>query len=198
MNRIMRLQQQVEYIREIDKLKSVLRQSLLMDASRQENDAEHTWHLAVMAVLLQEYAKEPLSDMTRILKMLLIHDIVEIDAGDTFAYDEKGYLDKREREERAANRIFGLLPPDQKEEMLELWKEFESERTAESRYAAAIDRLQPLLHNYYTEGAAWRKHGVKSSQVLARISKLSEVVPELHEYASGLIHDAVVKGYLAE
>ncbi|MNN29411.1 5'-nucleotidase [compost metagenome] len=195
---MVRLQQQMEYIREIDKLKKVLRQSLLMDASRQENDAEHSWHLAMMAVLLQEYANEPLTDVPRILKMLLIHDIVEIDAGDTFAYDEMGHLDKRVREEQAANRIFGLLPEDQRDELLALWEEFESESTAESRYAASIDRLQPLLHNYHTEGAAWRRHGVKSSQVLKRISKLKDSVPELYEYAAGLIHDAVAKGYLAE
>lgn len=198
MKSISRLQQQIEYIREIDKLKHVLRQSFVMDASRQENDAEHTWHLAVMAVLLEEYAQEPLSDMTRILKMLLIHDIVEIDAGDTFAYDTVGHLDKREREEKAADRIFGLLPQDQKDEMIALWLEFETGNTAEARYAAAIDRIQPLLHNYYTEGVAWRKHGVKSSQVLARMSKIQDVVPELYDYTVGLIHDAVAKGYLAE
>lgn len=198
MKNTVRLQQQIEYIREIDKLKHVLRQSFVMDASRQENDAEHTWHLAVMAVLLKEYAKEPLSDMTRILKMLLIHDIVEIDAGDTFAYDTAGHQDKREREERAANRIFGLLPQDQKDEMMALWLEFEDGSSAEARYAAAIDRIQPLLHNYYTEGVAWRKHGVKSSQVLARMSSIQEVVPELYEYVVELIHDAAAKGYLME
>ncbi|GGH16582.1 HD domain-containing protein [Paenibacillus segetis] len=198
MNESIRLHQQIEFIREIDKLKAVLRQSLLMDASRQENDAEHTWHLAVMAMIMLEYAAEPRPDLTKVIKMLLIHDIVEIDAGDTFAYDEAGHNDKFQREQLAANRIFGLLPSDQGDELMSLWLEFEAGETMESRYAATIDRLQPLLHNYYTCGASWRKHGVRSSQVLKRITQMAIPAPALHDYAVWLVGDAVAKGYLAE
>ncbi|RUT46962.1 HD domain-containing protein [Paenibacillus anaericanus] len=193
-----RLHRQIEFIREIDKLKHVLRQSLLMDASRQENDAEHTWHIAMMGMIMLEHAVEPGLDLKVVLKMLLIHDIVEIDAGDTFAYDESGHVDKFQREQLAANRIFGLLPDDQRDELISLWLEFEAGDTMESRYAASIDRLQPLLHNYYTSGAAWQRHGVRSSQVLARITKMAISVPALYDYAVWLVGDAVAKGYLAE
>lgn len=198
MNESNRLHRQIGFIREIDKLKHVLRQSLLMDASRQENDAEHTWHIAMMGMIMLEHSAEPGLDLTVVLKMLLIHDIVEIDAGDTFAYDESGYVDKFQREQVAANRIFGLLPDDQRDELISLWLEFEAGDTMESRYATSIDRLQPLLHNYYTSGAAWQRHGVRSSQVLARITKMAISVPALYDYAVWLVGDAVAKGYLAE
>ena len=181
-----------------DKLKQVLRQTWHLDESRRENDAEHSWHLAVMAMLLLEHAKEPGLDLLRVLKMVLVHDIVEIDAGDTFAYDEVGALDKDEREQAAARRIFNILPEDQAAELRALWDEFEARQTAEARYAAALDRLQPLLHNYHTRGKAWRQHGVTSAQVLARNCHVAEGSPALWEFAEGLIRDAVAKGYLAE
>src|SRR5262249_50705513 len=146
-----RLARQIAFIIEIDKAKQVLRQTLLMDGSRLENDAEHSWHLAVMALLLAEYAGEAV-DLLRVLKMVLIHDLVEIDAGDTFVYDVEALATRREREERAADRIFGLLPADVEEEFRALWEEFEAQATPEARFAAALDRLQPLLHNYHTGG----------------------------------------------
>lgn len=192
-----RLERQLRFIVEIDKIKNVFRQTFLTDGSRKENDAEHSWHLAVMAVLLKEYAAEPGLDLERVIKMVLVHDIVEIDAGDTFCYDEKGAEDKREREEAAAARIFGMLPPDQARRTRELWEEFEAMETPESRFAAALDRLQPLLHNYNTGGATWREHGVTSDRVLQRNSHMADGSPALWEYAEALIRDAVDKGYLA-
>jgi putative hydrolase of HD superfamily len=192
-----RLAQQIDFIVEIDKLKRVFRQTWLMDQSRKENDAEHSWHLAVMVILLQEHAKEQGLDLLRVLKMVLIHDLVEIDAGDTFVYDAVGALDKAQREQRAADRIFNLLPADQAAELRRLWDEFESRSTPESRYAAALDRLQPILHNYFTEGRAWREHGVTSEMVTARNRHIAEGSPALWEFVEGLIRDAVAKGYLA-
>jgi len=193
-----RLQKQIEFIKEIDKLKHILRQTMLMDGSRRENDAEHTWHLAMMAIVLLEHSPEPHPDLSKVLKMLLVHDIVEIDAGDTFAYDTAGHEDKQERELTAAERIFGLLPEDQKQELMSLWLEFEERQSTEAKYAAAIDRVQPLLHNYYTGGLTWKKHGVRSSQVLDRISGVVDIIPPLYELVTGLIRDAVHKGYLQE
>ncbi len=191
-----RLSRQIEFIKEIDRLKTIVRQTYLMDASRQENDAEHSWHITLMAWLLEEHLKESRVDMLRVMKMLLVHDIVEIDAGDTFAYDVKGQEGKWEKEQRAAERLFGLLPEDQSRELMELWLEFEQRETAEARYAAAMDRVQPLLHNYYTQGKAWREHKVTSDRVLARIHFLEAELPDVHAMVSGLIDDAVQKGYL--
>lgn len=139
-----RLRRQLDFILEIDKAKAVLRRSRLLDGSRRENDAEHAWHLAVMALVLAEYANEPI-DLSRVVKMLLVHDIVEIDAGDTFIYDDSDPAAKAERERQAAHRIFGLLPADQQQELLALWEEFEARRTADARFAAALDRLQPQI-----------------------------------------------------
>ncbi len=191
-----RLTQQIEFIVEIDKLKQVLRQTLLLDAPRQENDAEHSWHLAVMAVLLLEYAREEV-DLLLVVKMLLVHDLVEIDAGDTFAYDEKGNEDKEEREREAADRIFNLLPEDLAAELYALWEEFEGRETPEARFAAALDRFQPLLLNYRSEGAAWKRHGVCSDQVIAYNRHMVEGAPELWTRARAMVEDAVRKGWLA-
>lgn len=193
-----RLASQIEFLLEIEKLKRVLRQTWHLDQSRQENDAEHSWHLAVMALLLVEHAAEPDLDLARVVKMVLIHDLVEIDAGDTFAYDEQGALDKVAREQTAADRIFALLPSDQAVAFRGLWDEFEERRTPEARYAAALDRLQPLLHNYHTEGRTWREHGVTSKKVLARNRHMAEGAPSLWQLAEGLIRDAVERGYLQE
>lgn len=192
-----RLTQQIAFIVEIDKLKSILRQSYLMDRSRRENDAEHTWHLAMMALVLAEHANEQV-DLTRVIQMLLVHDLVEIDAGDTFAYDDRGHADKEERERRAADRIFGLLPHDQAMALRSLWDEFEERVTPEARFASAIDRLQPMLHNYYTRGKSWKNHRITSDRVLGRNQHIAEGSAQLWEYARSMIQDAVRRGYLAE
>lgn len=190
-----RLAQQLSFILEIDKLKSVLRRTYVLDLSRRENSAEHSWHLAVMALLLSEYANEPV-DVGHVIKLLLVHDIVEIDAGDTYIYDTAGRADKAEREQRAADRLFGLLPPEQQAALRALWDEFEAQETPEARFANTIDRLQPLLHNYYTEGAAWRDHGISRSQVYERNEHTGQGSRALWDYAKALIDDAVSKGYL--
>ncbi|WP_442598587.1 HD domain-containing protein [Neobacillus sp. D3-1R] len=191
-----RLLDQIQFIVEIDKLKSIFRQSFIMDKSRNENDAEHTWHLSVMAIILLEHANDAHLDILKVLKMILIHDLVEIDAGDTFLYDEQGYMDKEERELKAAKRLFGLLPADQQEEYFSLWREFETKETPEARFAGALDRLHPLLHNYYTEGHTWKKHGLTSDRVLDKNKQIEWGSKELWKFAEDLIHDAVRKGYL--
>jgi len=193
-----RLEKQIRFIVEIDKAKTVFRQTVLMDGSRNENDAEHSWHLAVMAMLLLEYPKEQGLDELKIIRMALLHDLVEIDAGDTFCYDEVGAMDKEEREKKAAERIFSLLPVDQAREFRAVWEEFEARNTPESRFAAALDRLQPILHNYHTKGHSWIKHGIKKDQVLQRIKPIAESSETLWEYAKDIIEDAVHKGFLLE
>lgn len=191
-----RLRQQIRFIVEIDKLKQVFRQSALIGDRRKENDAEHSWHLAAMAMLLTEYVKEEGVNLLRVIKMLLIHDLVEIDAGDTFAYDEKGNEDKEEREMQAAERIFSLLPSDQADEVWRLWREFEEKETPEARYAASIDRLQPLLLNYHTEGYTWKMPGVNREKVYERMAVIKESMPRVWEAVEEIIEDSVKKGYL--
>ena len=191
-----RLQRQLAFILEIDKLKHVVRRTLLLDGSRRENDAEHSWHFALMAVLLSEYASDQSLDVLRAVKMALVHDLVEIDAGDTYAYDSAGMQDKDDREPRAAKRIFGLLPSEQGAELCALWEEFEAMATPESRYANALDRLQPMLHNYHTGGTSWLEHGVHADQVRGRCAPIHSGAPELGVYIDQLIDDAVDKGYL--
>lgn len=190
-----RLARQLDFILEIDRLKGVLRQTWLTDRSRQENSAEHSWHLAVMAVLLAEHANAPV-DVARVVKMLLVHDIIEVDAGDTFAYDDNAHLDKAEREQRAADRLFNLLPADQAAAVRALWDEFEGQATPDARFANALDRLQPMLLNYQTQGAAWRKHGVTTDLVLSRNQHMAAGSQALWDYASAMIADAVARGYL--
>ena len=160
---IERLERQIAFILEIDKLKSVLRRSYLLNEERHENSAEHSWHLSVMALVLAEHANAEINQL-RVLKMLLVHDIVEIDSGDTYVYDAAGNDTKAEREQEAARRIFGLLPGDQQLEITQLWQEFEARETPEAQFAAALDRLMPLLHNYHTEGRSWREHGIAKSR----------------------------------
>jgi len=193
-----RLRKQIQFILEIDKLKKIVRQSPLIDRSRKENDAEHSWHIALMAVLLIEHAEEKTIDILHVVTMLLMHDLVEIDAGDTFCYDEAGNANKLERETKAADRIFNLLPEDQAAYFRSLWDEFEAKHTAESKYAAAMDRLQPLLHNYNTEGGTWKEHQVHKDQVINRNHPIADGSTFLWEYAAGLIDNAVVKGYLED
>lgn len=191
-----RLEQQLRFLLEIDQLKQVERRSYLADGSRRENSAEHSWHLAVMAVLLCEHLDDPGIDLLRVMKMLLIHDLVEIDAGDTYAYDPQGQEDKYERELACANRLFRLLPEEQRDELMALWQEFEEGSSPEAKYAAALDRLQPMLLNYAAQGKSWREHGIHSRQVLARQEAIAEVSQKLGDYSRGLIQDAVAKGYL--
>ncbi len=190
-----RLEQQIRFILEIDKLKSVLRQTLLADSSRRENSAEHSWHLALMAVVFCEYANETVN-LARVVKMLLVHDVVEVDAGDTFIYDERANLDKRQRERRAADRLFGLLPHDQAAEFRELWDEFEAGSTPEALFANALDRLQPVLLNHASSGVAWQSHGIKAAQVMARNRHMEQGSARLWSYAKSLIDDAVNRGFL--
>nr|WP_199296865.1 HD domain-containing protein [Leptolyngbya sp. FACHB-711] len=180
---------------EIDRLKHILRQTLLVDASRQENSAEHSWHLAIMAIVLAEYAPAG-TDMSRAIQMLLIHDLVEIDAGDTFCYDVQGNLDKADREQRAADRIFGLLPPDLEAELRLLWEEFEARETATAQFAAALDRIQPLLHNYKTAGGTWKKHGVSIDQVWKRMEPVKQGTPDLWEWVEAIVAESVAAGYI--
>jgi putative hydrolase of HD superfamily len=189
----------MDFIVEVDKLRGIYRASRIMhEPERRENDAEHSWHIALMAMILSEYANEPDIDLLTVIKMLLIHDIVEIDAGDTFVYDEQAKLTQAEREERAAARLFGLLPEDQRTELYRLWKEFEEKQTPEARFAAAIDRLQPLLANVNTEGASWKEHGVTNDRVLAVNGRIEQGSEALWQYARRLIDHAVEHGYLAE
>jgi putative hydrolase of HD superfamily len=193
-----RLQQQILFLREIDDLKQILRQTVLTKDRRQENDAEHSWHLAMLVIVLSEYSANPSIDILRTLKMVLIHDIVEIDAGDTFCYDIHDRAIKKERERSAAHRIFSLLPKDQEQEYIDLWEEFEAMRTPDAKFAAAVDRLQPLLLNFYSEGHAWRTHGVRRSQVIERNHHIAQGSSELWRFAEALIDKSVERGYLLD
>jgi putative hydrolase of HD superfamily len=187
---------QLQFVRELDRLKHVLRQTSLIDGSRRENSAEHSWHIAAMAVVLAEHAAEPF-DLGRALQLLLLHDVVEIDAGDTFCYDADGNLDKAERERRAAQRIFGLLPPPQGDELLALWEEFEAGASPEARFANAMDRLEPLLQNHANGGGTWRLHGITRAQVLARMAPIKTGAPGLWPYVTALIDEACRAGNIA-
>jgi putative hydrolase of HD superfamily len=193
--RTSRLTQQIQFIIEIDRLKTVLRQTLLIDESRRENSAEHSWHIALMAMILAEYAPKPIN-LLRVVQMLLIHDIVEVDAGDTFCYDTNGHQDKADREIAAAKRLFGLLPDDQRDLFHDLWNEFEERETMDSQFAAALDRIQPFLHNQQTEGGTWRLYGIKRSQVLERMMPIKDGTPDLWPWLEAAIDDCVEAGYL--
>jgi putative hydrolase of HD superfamily len=189
------LARQIDFILEIDRLKSVLRRTPLLDRSRRENSAEHSWQIALMAVLLAEHADPPV-DIDHVVVMLLVHDLVEIDAGDTFIYDEQALAIKSARELAAAERIFGLLPGDQGKRLRAIWDEFEALETPEARFANAIDRLQPLLNNYFTGGETWREPGVTEDRVIARNELIGAAAPRLWAYAEGLIRDARSRGFL--
>lgn len=192
-----RLEKQIAFITEIDKAKQILRETILMDASRQENDAEHMWHLAMSVLIFSEYAKDKNLDILKVLKMVLIHDIVEIDAGDTYVYGTFDYPRVAEAEQKAAQRIFGLLPEDQAAEFMELWNEFERNETEEAKFAKALDCFMPVLHNYQTKGKQWQKHQVSSDKVLARCSsRIPKGSEALWDYVKELLGDAIGKGYL--
>lgn len=193
-----RLTGQISFLLEIDKLKTVLRKTFLMDRSRLENTAEHSWHVSLMAVVLLEHANDPTLDLNRVIRMLLLHDLVEIDAGDTFAYDTQGYMDKEERENAAAGRLFGMLPEDQQGEWMELWREFEDGETRESKYAAALDRLQPVIHNYYTGGVSWQENGIVKSQVLKRLAPVREASDTLWSFTLEIVQRSIDQGLLLD
>jgi putative hydrolase of HD superfamily len=190
-----RFSRQIAFILEIDKLKNIIRRTYLLNSDRAENTAEHSWHLAIMAILLSEHANASV-DVARVVKMVLIHDIVEIDAGDTYFYDSAAELDKAERERNAAGRIFGMLPADQAEELRALWEEFEAGETAEARFALALDRFIPQLHNYHTQGRSWIEHGITADRVLERNASMALGSEVLWECARALLDDAVAKGFL--
>ena len=191
-----RLERQMRFIIEADKLKEVFRQTLLTQSRRAENSAEHSWHFALMIIVLAEHSNHQPLDVLRVLKMVLIHDLVEIDAGDTFAYDTKNMADQHEREAQAATRIFGLLPPDQTAEFRALWDEFEEKKTPEAKFAAACDRFHPMLLNCLTDGHAWQKHGITQDRVLARNAHVAGGSQTIWEYAVRMIDAAVAEGHL--
>lgn len=190
-----RLKCQIEFILEIDKMKNLYRQTYVLHEDRKENDAEHSWHLAILAFMLAEYANTPV-DVLKTMKMVLIHDIVEIDAGDTYCYDEEGNQSKAEREKKAAKRIFGLLPDDQSTEFYVLWREFEECSTPEAKFASVLDRLQPILLNYTKKGISWKEHGIFKEQVIKRTLHSKEISNELFEVINAVIDDAADQGYL--
>ena len=193
-----RLEQQFEFIREMDKEKFIGRQTYLSDGVRKENDAEHAWHVALMTILLSEYANEEIN-VLKTVAMLIIHDLVEIDAGDTYAYDQEGKKTKEQRERKAAERIYGLLPSDQQRWLRELWEEFEEWKSPEARFAHAMDCVQPLMLNAATDGKSWEEHGICLSQVLQRNKRTAEGSKELWEYAyKNFIAPSVEKGRLKE
>ena len=190
-----RLLSQIDFIMEVDKAKDILRRSLLTGTKRRENDAEHSWHLALMAQILSEYVREEV-DILRVINMVIIHDLVEIDAGDTFCYDVKGNEDKREREVNAADRIFNILPKDQAKIIYDLWNEFEDMQTIESRYAATLDRIQPLLLNIATGGHSWRENKTTKTMVLNRMSVVEKTAPDLWQLVLDIISRGIKNGYL--
>ncbi|HJD28642.1 MAG TPA: HD domain-containing protein [Candidatus Blautia avicola] len=192
-----RLKKQMDFLLEVDKLKFITRQTYLSDGKRKENDGEHSWHLALMAVLLSEYSNEKV-DLIKVITMVLIHDIVEIDAGDTYAYDAVGNQSKREREVKAADRIFNILPEDQAKKFRQLWEEFEAYETPEAKFAHVCDNVQPLMLNDATDGLAWREHDVKKSQVLRRNSRTGEGSQVMMEYINKILDKNVESGNLKD
>ncbi len=192
-----RIKQQIDFIERLDRLKQVLRQNLVMDESRQENSAEHSWHIASMALVLAEYAPQQL-DQLRVLKMLLLHDVIEIEAGDTFCFDVEGNKDKEARERRAADLLFGLLPDDQGAEFRVLWDEFEAGATPESRFANSLDRFQVLLQNLNTRGGTWRIHNIEKARVIQRMLPIKQGIPALWPLVESYLEEACAQGLLKE
>lgn len=190
-----RLYKQLEFIHEIDKIKFILRRTRLFNSDRRENDAEHSWHLALMAMVLEEHANEPVN-ILRVIKMVLIHDIVEIDAGDVFFYDKTQNHDNRPEEYQAAQRIFGLLPADQAEELIGLWEEFEEQKSFDAKFGRVLDRLEPLLQNASNKGGTWKEHDVRFNEVLASKLVMKEAASPLWEYVNQLLEECVEQGIL--
>ncbi len=189
-----RLKTQIDFIIEIDKIKHIKRKSRLFDNSRVENDAEHSWHIAVMAMILSEYANDKI-DVSKVIKMVLIHDIVEIDAGDVYLY-HPDRENAKEKELKAAKRIFSILPEDQKNDYMSIWLEFEERKTAEAKFAAVLDRLEPFLQNYMTKGTTWKEFDIGLNQVLKANSHISSGSEELWAYIKEMLDECVEKKYL--
>ena len=192
-----RLDQQLKFTAEIDKMTSIIRRTSLIDRSRRENDAEHSWHIAVMAMLFEEYATEPV-DVSRAVKMCVVHDLIEIYAGDTFAYDEKGNEGKADREKEAADKLFSQLPEEQGQLIRSLWEEFDAMETADAKYAACMDRLQPFLHNTLTEGYTWAESGTRRASVEKRMAIIKEFMPDVYKWLEDNINRAIAMGWLKE
>ena len=190
-----RIAKQIAFSLEIDKEKNIMRQTHLSGHGRNENDAEHAWHMAIMAYLLREYANEEV-DITKVMLMCLIHDIVEIDAGDTYAYDSEGLATQKEREDKAKERIFSLLPEDQKNELISLFDEFEKYETPEAKFAHSMDNFQPLILNNSNEGGDWKEHGVTSKQVYGRQSKTRLGSEKIYEITDQIVQENIRKGNL--
>ena len=190
-----RLRQQLDFILELDKEKNIFRQTHLSGHGRRENDAEHAWHMAIMACLLQEYANEPV-DIGKTMLMCLIHDVVEIDAGDTYAYDTEALKTQKAREDAAKERIFSLLPPDQKDLLVGLFDEFEANETAEAKFAHAMDNLQPLLLNNSNDGSDWREHQASAEKVYGRQSKTKAGSEKLYALTDQILQKHIKKGNL--
>ncbi len=193
-----RLKQQLDFLTEVDKMKNIMRQTLLIDKSRQETDAEHSWHFALMALTLYEHCEIKNVNIDRVIKMALIHDLVEIYAGDTFAFDVTGNESKELREKEAADKLFSLLPAEQAADFRNIWEEFDEMLTPDALYASAIDRLQPFISNFHTDGHTWAKHNVSINKVYERISPVKTAIPELSEYIDFVINDSVEKGYITK
>lgn len=192
-----RLEKQIRFIVEIDKVKNIFRQTYLADAGRRENDAEHSWHIALMAYLLREYVEEAV-DVGKVMLMVLIHDLVEIDAGDTYAYDSVGAQTKRDREVAAADRIFGILPKDQGTYFRELWEEFEAYETPDAKYAHLLDNFQPLLLNDAADGLSWQEHQVKKSQIYKRNEKIEETSETVWNCMKEIIQKHIGRGHVVD
>jgi putative hydrolase of HD superfamily len=192
-----RLQQQVDFMIEMDRLKDIIRRTYINHGERLENTAEHSWQVALMAMVMAEYAGEAV-DISRVIRMLLVHDVVEIRAGDTYIYQPGHEDEQRKKEEQAANELFGMLPADQAEEFNALWVEFEGRQTPESRFAKALDRLMPTLHNYYSQGKSWLEHGITREMVEANLKNIRPGSPALWEYAHRMLDNASRKGYLSD
>ena len=192
-----RLKQQIDFVLEVDKVKNIFRQTYLADGKRKENDAEHSWHLALMAVLLKEYANVDV-DLSKVVPMVLVHDLVEIGAGDTYAYDEEAAATQEERERAAAEQVFGLLPKDQYQWLKGLWEEFEAYETPEAKFAHTLDNCQPLLLNDATDGICWEEHRVKKSQIYKRNRMTMEGSRVIWEYMETLIDKHVKKGHIID
>ena len=190
-----RLDQQLLFSAEIDRMTDVLRQTLLISKKRRENDAEHSWHIAAMAMLFSEYAAEPV-DVGRAVQMCVVHDIVEIEAGDTFAYDVQGNIGKEERENQAADKLFGKLPPDQGKMIRSMWEEFDAMKTPDAKFAACMDRIQPFLHNTLTDGHTWVKGKVNRAAAQKRAAIVKEFMPEVYKWMEINMDNAVEKGWM--
>lgn len=192
-----RFKKQIDFIIEIDKIKHIIRKTKLFDASRNENDAEHAWHFSLLALILQEYANDRI-DVNKVIKMALIHDIVEIDAGDVIAYDTKNRILAEEKERKAADRIFGMLPEDQRDEFITIWNEFEERKTPEARFAAALDRFEPILQNEMTNYCTWKEHGITHSMLMKTNRHIADGSELLWQTVEQIFSEALGSGEISE